>query len=28
VITEAMKAKAILVGSPTLNLGMYPSDAE
>jgi len=28
VITEAMKAKAILVGSPTLNLGMYPSVAE
>jgi len=28
VITEAMKAKAILIGSPTLNLGMYPSVAE
>ncbi|MFX0175554.1 MAG: FprA family A-type flavoprotein [Candidatus Hodarchaeota archaeon] len=28
VITEAMKAKAILVGSPTLNNGIYPSVAE
>jgi len=28
VITEAMKAKAILVGSPTLNNGLYPSVAE
>ncbi|MGV9172850.1 MAG: FprA family A-type flavoprotein [Promethearchaeia archaeon] len=28
VITEAMKAKAILVGSPTLNRGLYPSVAE
>ncbi|MFX1340934.1 MAG: flavodoxin domain-containing protein, partial [Promethearchaeota archaeon] len=28
VITEAMKARAILIGSPTLNLGMYPSVAE
>jgi len=28
VITEAMKAKAILVGSPTLNNGMYPLVAE
>ncbi|MFX1238111.1 MAG: FprA family A-type flavoprotein [Promethearchaeota archaeon] len=28
VITEAMKAKAILVGSPTLNMGLYPSIAE
>jgi flavorubredoxin len=28
VITEAMKAKAILIGSPTLNNGLYPSVAE
>ena len=28
VITEAMKAKAILVGSPTLNLGLFPTVAE
>lgn len=28
VITEAMKAKAILVGSPTLNNGLYPTIAE
>jgi flavorubredoxin len=28
VITEAMKAKAILVGSPTLNNGLFPSVAE
>ena len=28
VITEAMKAKAIIVGSPTLNNGLYPSVAE
>jgi len=28
VITEAMKARAILVGSPTLNNGLYPSVAE
>jgi flavorubredoxin len=28
VITEAMKAKAILVGSPTLNMGMFPTVAE
>ena len=28
VITEAMKAKAILVGSPTLNNGLYPLVAE
>ncbi|MFX1476900.1 MAG: FprA family A-type flavoprotein [Promethearchaeota archaeon] len=28
VITEAMKAKAILVGSPTLNNGLYPTVAE
>jgi anaerobic nitric oxide reductase flavorubredoxin len=28
VITEAMKAKAILVGSPTLNRGLFPSVAE
>lgn len=28
VITEAMKSKAILVGSPTLNNGLYPSVAE
>jgi len=28
IITEAMKAKAILVGSPTLNNGLFPSVAE
>lgn len=28
VITEAMKAKAILVGSPTLNGGLFPTVAE
>ncbi|MFW9773369.1 MAG: FprA family A-type flavoprotein [Candidatus Thorarchaeota archaeon] len=28
VITEAMKAKAILIGSPTLNNGLYPLVAE
>jgi len=28
VITEAMKAKAILIGSPTLNKGLYPTVAE
>ena len=28
VITEAMKAKAILVGSPTLNNGLFPKVAE
>ena len=28
VITEAMKAKAILIGSPTLNGGLYPTVAE
>ena len=28
VITEAMKAKAILIGSPTLNMGMFPTVAE
>ena len=28
VITEAMKAKAILIGSPTLNRGLFPSVAE
>jgi flavorubredoxin len=28
VITEVMKARAVLVGSPTLNMGMYPSVAE
>ena len=28
VITEVMKAKAILVGSPTLNMGLYPSVAQ
>jgi flavorubredoxin len=28
VITEAMKAKVILVGSPTLNGGLFPSVAE
>ncbi|MFX1274752.1 MAG: FprA family A-type flavoprotein [Promethearchaeota archaeon] len=28
VITESMKAKAILVGSPTLNMGLYPTIAE
>ncbi len=28
VITEAMKAKAILIGSPTLNNGLYPAVAE
>lgn len=28
IITEAMKAKAILIGSPTLNNGLYPSVAE
>jgi len=28
VITEAMKAKAILVGSPTLNMGLFPTVAE
>ncbi len=28
IITEAMKAKAILVGSPTLNNGLYPTVAE
>ena len=28
VITEAMKARAILVGSPTLNMGLYPTVAE
>ncbi|MFX0080452.1 MAG: FprA family A-type flavoprotein [Candidatus Hodarchaeota archaeon] len=28
VITEAMKAKAIIVGSPTLNNGLYPTVAE
>ncbi|MFX1375666.1 MAG: FprA family A-type flavoprotein [Promethearchaeota archaeon] len=28
VITEAMKARAILVGSPTLNNGLYPTVAE
>ncbi len=28
VITEAMKAKAILIGSPTLNNGMFPTVAE
>jgi flavorubredoxin len=28
VITEAMKAKAIIVGSPTLNRGLFPSVAE
>ncbi|MFX0141769.1 MAG: FprA family A-type flavoprotein, partial [Candidatus Hodarchaeota archaeon] len=28
VITEAMKAKAILIGSPTLNNGLYPTVAE
>ena len=28
VITEVMKAKAVLVGSPTLNMGMYPSVAQ
>lgn len=28
VITEVMKAKAVLVGSPTLNMGLYPSVAE
>ena len=28
VITEAMKAKAILIGSPTLNNGLFPSVAE
>ncbi len=28
VITEAMKAKAILVGSPTLNNGLFPTVAE
>lgn len=28
VITEVMKAKAVLIGSPTLNMGMFPSVAE
>ncbi|MFX1234308.1 MAG: flavodoxin domain-containing protein, partial [Promethearchaeota archaeon] len=28
VITEAMKAKFILIGSPTLNNGLYPLVAE
>ncbi len=28
VITEAMNAKAILVGSPTLNMGLFPTVAE
>jgi flavorubredoxin len=28
VITEVMKAKAIIVGSPTLNRGLFPSVAE
>ncbi len=28
VITEAMKSKAILIGSPTLNNGLYPAVAE
>ncbi|MFX1323449.1 MAG: FprA family A-type flavoprotein [Promethearchaeota archaeon] len=28
VITEAMKAKAILIGSPTLNNGLFPTVAE
>ena len=28
IITEAMKAKAVLIGSPTLNYGLYPSVAE
>ena len=28
VITEAMKAKVILIGSPTLNNGLYPTVAE
>jgi len=28
VITEAMKARAILIGSPTLNNGLYPTVAE
>ncbi|MHA2283918.1 MAG: FprA family A-type flavoprotein [Promethearchaeota archaeon] len=28
VITEAMKAKAIIIGSPTLNNGLYPTVAE
>lgn len=28
VITEVMKAKAVLVGSPTLNMGLYPSVAQ
>ena len=28
VITEAMKAKAIIIGSPTLNRGLFPSVAE
>lgn len=28
VITEVMKARAVLVGSPTLNMGLYPSVAQ
>jgi flavorubredoxin len=28
ILTEAMKAKAILMGSPTLNNGLYPTVAE
>jgi len=28
VITEVMKAKAVLVGSPTLNMGLFPSVAQ
>ena len=28
IITEAMNAKAILIGSPTLNNGLYPSVSE
>ena len=28
VITEVMKASAVLVGSPTLNMGLYPSVAQ
>ena len=28
IITEAMNAKAVLIGSPTLNYGLYPTIAE
>jgi len=28
IITEAMKAKAVLIGSPTLNYGLFPTVAE